>query len=352
MPQLPRARPASPPHRPATARRRLVGLCLSALGALAGLAAPAAAAPGAGPAPAATAAREAWRPSRTVTLVVPYSPGGGVDAMARQIARELQTQWGQTVVVENVAGASGLLGTRKVVDAVPDGHTLLVQIPSLLLIRHTPMFKGVDPAARLLPVSAYALTAGVYAVHAGVPARNFAELKRHCNSAPKPCSFGTTENIARVRLKMLEPELPSMIVVNYKGGGQLVNDLLGGNVDVGMMGYTAIAPHVKSGAVKVLMTTGSQRNPVLPEVQTTVEAGLPHLVSETWYGLFAPQGTPAPVVRAVAAAVREAVKTEATRTLFHGLASSVLSTTPEQFGRMVADEGRRLDALVKQFPLE
>ena len=297
-------------------------------------------------------AQTPWKPSRTVTLVVPYSPGGGVDAMARQIARELQTQWGQTVLVENAAGAGGLLGTRRVLDAAPDGHTLLVQIPSLLVIRHTPMYKGVDPASRLLPVSAYALTAGVYAAHPGVPGKTFAELKRHCNSAPKPCAFGTTENIARVRLKMLEAEIPSMIVVNYKGGGQLVNDLLGGNVDIGMMGYTAIAPHVKSGAVKVLMSTGNARSPILPEVQTTVEAGLPHLVSETWYGLFAPLGTPPAAVRSIAAAVREAVKSEATRTLFASLASTVLSTTPEEFAKLVHDEDQRLSALVRKYPLD
>ncbi len=329
------------PAHPAPRRRR----------ALAGLAAlmlccGAWAAPPAVPAPA------SWKPSRTVTLVVPYSPGGGVDAMARQIAKELQTQWGQTVLVENVPGAGGLLGTRRVLDATPDGHTLLVQIPSLLVIRHTPMYKGVDPANRLLPVSAYALTAGVYAAHAGVPAKNWAELKRHCNAAPKPCSFGTTENIARVRLKMLEAEIPSMIVVNYKGGGQLVNDLLGGNVDVGMMGYTAIAPHVKSGAVKVLMSTGASRSPTLPEVQTTVEAGLPHLVSETWYGLFAPLGTPPAVVQSVAAAVREAVKSDSTRTLFANLASSTMSTTPEEFARLVRDEDTRVAALVKKYPLD
>ncbi|MFO1326336.1 MAG: tripartite tricarboxylate transporter substrate binding protein [Rubrivivax sp.] len=294
----------------------------------------------------------AWKPSRPVTLVVPYSAGGGVDAMARQIARELQTQWGQTVLVEPVPGAGGLLGTRRVLDAAPDGHTLLVQIPSLLVIRHTPSYKGVDPASRLIPVSAYALTAGVYVAHQGVPGKTFAELKRHCNSTPKPCSFGTTENIARVRLKMMEAEIPSMIVVNYKGGGQLVNDLLGGVLDVGMMGYTAAAPHVKAGTLKVLMSTGTTRSPILPEVQTTVEAGMPHMVSETWYGLFAPQGTPPEVVNDIAAAVREAARTEATRTLFHSLASTVLSTTPEEFAKMVRDEAERVAALVKVYPLD
>ncbi|MES2716222.1 MAG: tripartite tricarboxylate transporter substrate binding protein [Pseudomonadota bacterium] len=333
-----------PAHTP-RGRRRALGLLTAALLAASTVAAQPAA-------PAAAPAQPAWKPSRTVSLIVPYSPGGGVDAMARQVARELQAQWGQTVLVENVPGAGGLLGTRRVLDAAPDGHTLLVQIPSLLVIRHTPMYKGADPASRLLPVSAYALTAGVYAAHAAVPARNWAELKRHCNAAPKPCSFGTTENIARVRLKMLEAEIPSMIVVNYKGGGQLVNDLIGGNVDIGMMGYTAIAPHVKAGTVKVLMSTGASRSPTLPEVQTTVEAGLPHLVSETWYGLFAPQGTPPAVVMSIAAGVREAVKSEATRTLFASLASTTLSTTPEDFAKLVHDEDLRISALVKKYPLD
>ena len=293
-----------------------------------------------------------WKPTRTVTLVVPYSPGGGVDAMARHVARELQAKWGQTVLVENVPGAGGLLGTRRVLDAPPDGHTLLVQIPSLLVIRHTPMYKGVDPAARLVPIATYSITAGVYAAHAGIPGKTFADLKRHCNAAPKPCSFGTTENMARVRLKMLESDIPNMIVVNYKGGGQLVNDLLGGNVDIGVMGYTAIAPHVKSGTVKIMMTSGATRSPIVPDAQTAVEAGLPQIASETWYGLFAPLGTSNAVVRAVAAAVREVAGMEETKSFFSALGSSVLITSPEEFAKLVRDEEQRLNALLKKYPLD
>ena len=258
----------------------------------------------------------------------------------------------QPVNVENNPGADGLIGTRRVIDAKPDGPTFLVQLPSLLLIRHLPNFKGTDPTTQLMPVSAFSVLSGVYVANTAVPGNTLGELIRNCNAAPKPCTFGTTENTARLRLKMLATEVPSMIVVNYKGGGQLITDLLGNNVNVGSMGYTAVIPHMKTGALKVLMSSGKQRSPVLPDVPTAAESGFPQLTGETWYGLFAPLGTPAAAIESVAASVREALKDEGVLKSFATLGASPIGNTPDEFAKMIREEDERLSTLVRRFPIE
>jgi tripartite-type tricarboxylate transporter receptor subunit TctC len=294
-----------------------------------------------------------WKPERPVTLVVPYSPGGGTDVMARPVAKELSRRWGQAVNVENTPGADGLLGTRRVIESKPDGYTYLVQLPSLVLNKHLPGFKGADPTTQLIPVVAYSVLAGVYVVNTAIPGKTLPEVLAYCRTAPQPCTFGTTENTARLRLQMLQStELPSMIVVNYKGGGQLITDLVGNSINVGSMGYTAVIPHMASGKLKVVMSSGRERSPVLPDVQSAIEAGYPQLLGETWYGLFAPLGTPKPIVDAVSAAVREAIKDEAVLKAFATLGASPIGNTPEQFAQLVREEAERLEALVRRFPIQ
>jgi tripartite-type tricarboxylate transporter receptor subunit TctC len=272
--------------------------------------------------------------------------------MARQIAKVLSRRWNQPVNVENTPGADGLIGTRRVIEAKPDGYTFLVQLPSLVLNRHLPGFKGADPVTQLLPVSAYSILSGVYVTHASIPGKTLSEVVQYCKTAPKPCTFGTTENTARLRLQMLAVELPSMIVVNYKGGGQLITDLIGNNLNIASMGYTAVLPHMQSGQVKVVMTSGKQRSPVLPDVQSSIEAGYPQLTGETWYGLFAPLGTPKPIIDAVSAEVREAVKDETVLKSFATLGASPIGNTPEEFARLIREESDRLTELVKRFPIQ
>jgi tripartite-type tricarboxylate transporter receptor subunit TctC len=143
-----------------------------------------------------------------------------------------------------------------------------------------------------------------------------------------------------------------MIVVNYKGGGQLITDLVGNSINVGSMGYTAVIPHMASGKLKVVMSSGRERSPVLPDVQSAIEAGYPQLLGETWYGLFAPLGTPKPIVDAVSAAVREAIKDEAVLKAFATLGASPIGNTPEQFAQLVREEAERLEALVRRFPIQ
>ena len=297
-------------------------------------------------------AQATWKPDRQVTLVVPYSPGGGTDAQSRAVARELQRFWGQTVIVDNTAGADGLIGTRKVIESKPDGYTLLVQLNSLTLLRHLPTFKGTDPVTQLVPVSAFASLPVVVVANAKLPIKTVAELTAYCKA--NPCSFGTTENVARLQAQMYKAEtgIDNLVVVNYKGGGQLITDLVANHVNVAIMGITAALPHYKSGALRVLASAGKKRSPVMPEVPSALEAGMPGMDEPIWYGVFAPKDTPANIVQGIAAAVREAVKGDEVKKTFSTLGSDAIGNSPAEFATMVKDEGDRMGALVKRFPIE
>jgi tripartite-type tricarboxylate transporter receptor subunit TctC len=297
-------------------------------------------------------AQSAWKPDRQVTLVVPYSPGGGTDAQSRAVARELQRIWGQTVIVDNTAGADGLIGTRKVIESKADGYTLLVQLNSLTLLKHLPTFKGTDPVSQLVPVSAFASLPVVVVANAKLPIKTVAELTAYCKA--NPCSFGTTENVARLQAQMYKAEtgIDNLVVVNYKGGGQLITDLVANHVNVAIMGITAALPHYKSGALRVLASAGKKRSPVMPEVPSALEAGMPGMDEPIWYGVFAPKDTPANIVQGIAAAVREAVKGDEVKKTFATLGSDAIGNSPAEFATMVKEEGDRMGALVKRFPIE
>ncbi|MGJ7505848.1 Bug family tripartite tricarboxylate transporter substrate binding protein [Variovorax sp. GT1P44] len=295
-----------------------------------------------------------WKPDHPVTLVVPYSPGGGTDAQTRVVAKELQQIWGQPVIVENVPGADGVIGTRKVIDAKPNGLTLLVQLPSLTLIKHLPTFKGTDPLAQLAPVSAFSALPGVVTANAALPVKSMEQLVRYCKSAATPCSVGTTENMARLQARIMgeESALPTLVVANYKGGGQMITDLVANNISFAIAGSTAVLPFVKTGALRVVMTMGDKRSAVLPDVPTAIEAGYPSFDATTWYGLFAPKGTPVEIQEGIAAAVRQAVKSEDVRKSLFTIGAEPVGNTPAEFAAMVQREAKRIDAQVKRFPLD
>jgi tripartite-type tricarboxylate transporter receptor subunit TctC len=297
-------------------------------------------------------AQATWKPEKLVTIIVPYSPGGGTDVQSRAIAKELQRIWGQTVIVDNTAGADGLIGTRKVIDSKPDGHTLVVQLNSLTLLKHLPLFKGADPVSQLTPVSAFSSLPGVFVASAKLPVKSVAEVTRYCKA--QPCSFGTTENVARLQAQMYKAEtgLENVVVVNYKGGGQLITDIVANNVNVAIMGVAAALPHYKAGTLKILASAGKKRSSVLEEVPTAVEAGMPGMDEAVWYGIFAPKDTPAHIVQGIAVAVQEAVKADEAKKTFALLGAEAIGNTPAEFAAMVKHEAERMGALAKRFPIE
>lgn len=305
---------------------------------------------------AATAAENppAWKPDRPVMLVVPYAAGGGTDATARAVSKQLGAIWGQPVVVENLPGADGLIGTRKVMEARPDGYTLLLQVPSIVATKYQPGLKGIDPLARLQPVTAISQSPAAIVASGKLPVRTMADLVKYCKSASPPCSLGSGESLARISGKQLAAEagLPNLIVVNYRGTGPIVTDLIANNVNVAFTGITAALPHYKAGTLKILATQGAKRAAALPEVPTTAEAGFPQFQSVTWYGVFAPKGTPAAVQQGLVAALREAVKDDDVRKAIAAAGAEPVVNSPAEFASQVRADSDRTADLIRRYPFE
>jgi tripartite-type tricarboxylate transporter receptor subunit TctC len=297
-------------------------------------------------------AQTAWKPNRPVTIVVPYVPGGGTDASARATAKLLGEQWGQPVLVVNLPGADGLIGTRKVAEAKPDGYTLLLQTPAIVLTKHAPSFTGTDPLTSLVPVTNIAQSPGVIVANGKFPATSLPELIKYCKTAATPCSMGTGENVAKLFGQQLKAEaLPNLIVVNYKGTAAIITDMIANNVNFAVTGVASALPHQKAGTLKIVANQGTHRFSEAPDVRTVVETGMPQYEYTTWFGLFAPKDTPPAVTQSIYAAVREAMGHAELQKAITAVGAEPLVNTPEEFAAQVRKEDARFTALAKRFPL-
>lgn len=297
-------------------------------------------------------AQTAWKPNRPVTIVVPYVPGGGTDASARATAKLLGEQWGQPVLVANMPGADGLIGTRKVAESKPDGYTLLLQTPAIVLTKHAPSFTGTDPLSSLVPVTNIAQSPGVIVANGKFPATSLPELIKYCKTATTPCSMGTGENVAKLFGQKLKAEaLPNLIVVNYKGTAAIITDMIANNVNFAVTGVASALPHQKAGTLKIVANQGKQRFSEAPDVRTVMETGMPEYEYTTWFGLFAPKGTPPEVTQSIYAAVREAMGHAELKNAITAVGAEPLVNTPDEFAAQVRKEDARFTALAKRFPL-
>jgi len=299
-------------------------------------------------------AQTTWKPTRPVTLIVPYSVGGGIDAAARTAAKQLSVIWGQPVVIENLPGADGVIGARKVIASKQDGYTLLVQVPALLLSKYTPGFSGEDPVSQLEPISIISRSSNALTISGKLAAKTLPEFIQYCKTSPTPCSFATGDTTGKFFLQkfVVEAGIPNAIMVNYKGGGALIGDLLTNTVNMGFTGLFSTLPQQKAGAVKILVTTGRRRTPSTPEIPTAVETGLTDFISENWVSLFAPKGTPDNIVQGVADAVREAVKDPETAKALLGMAAEPVGSTPASFGAELREDEQRTAVMAKKYPLK
>lgn len=295
-----------------------------------------------------------WKPSRPVTLVVPYAAGGGTDATARAVARRLGERWQQPVLVENLGGADGLIGTRRVIEAKPDGHTLLLQVPSLLLMKYQAGLKGVDPASRLEPVSALAMSPAAVVVSGKLPIHSLKELVDYCRRPDAACSAGSGENSSKLRARLFADHwgLKDMPVVSYRGTSPIISDLVAGSLTVAFTGLTAALPLHRSGKLRIIATNGDTRASALPDVPTSAEAGWPDSYSVTWYGVFAPKGTPQPIINAIATALREAGKSPDVQQAIALAGADPRFSTPADFSAQIRRDNALLSARAAKYPLE
>jgi len=247
-------------------------------------------------------------PSKPVRIIVPYGPGGSTDVVARIVAGKLGQQLGQSVVVENRAGANAIIGSEYVAKAAPDGYTLLAasngDTVNVSLYKHLPF----DMVRDLVPVASVASMPNVIAVHPSQPMRTLGELIAAAKKDPDSLAYGhagvgSSQNLSGELLKIMAGV--KMRPIAYKGGGPAVTDALGNHVPVVIAGLPAIAQFVKSGQMRALAVTSAKRSPELPDVPTVAEQGYPGYDQVFWVALEAPRGTPEAIVAKLNKAVNE-----------------------------------------------
>ena len=248
--------------------------------------------------------KSAFRPTKPVTIVVPYSAGGGTDAVGRLFAKQLGELWGQTVVVDNRTGGNGSIGSSVVARAAPDGHTLLLAVSSLVINPHMMAKLPYDTKTAFTPVTPLAYSVVVLV---GSPTLKAADMKSFVALAKKEPgvhTFASSEPATRLTAeRIFDASGVKLTHIPYKGASQWMTDVMAGTVDVGVASITSAQPFMKDGRLKILGVAGEQRQAMLPAVATFKEQGIPGLEAHSWYGLFAAGGTPASVVNAIHADV-------------------------------------------------
>lgn len=291
-------------------------------------------------------------PNKPIKFITPYPPGGTTDILARLMGPSLQASLGQPMVIESRAGAGGNVGTDFVAKAPPDGYTILSGASGPLSINVT-LFKNLpyDPTKDLAPIIHVASVPLILVVHPSFPAKSLKEFLEVLRAKPDGYSFasagnGTPQHLSAELFKTTTNT--KMVHVPYKGSGPAVNDLIGGQVPIAFESMIAVLQYVKSGRLRALAVTGPKRSPLLPDVPTVAEAGVPGYESLAWYGVMAPGGTPKPIIDRLNGAMGKALDTPELKQRLLELGSDNVHGTPEQFGAFIKSEIAKWGKVVKE----
>ena len=298
-----------------------------------------------------TAAQAAW-PERPIRLIVPFPPGGATDILARQIGEQLSGRLGQQVVIDNRGGAGGNIGTGVAARAEPDGYTLLLDPGSTLAI--SPLLYSelpFDPIESFAPISLLAITPYIVVVHPSVKARSIEELIALAKKDPGQVSFASSGVGQMTHLGGVLFEMDagvSMLHVPYKGAGPAISGLLGNQVSMMFGNMGSLLPHVKSKAVVPLAVTTAQRNPLVPELPTLAESGLPGYEISEWFGILAPKGTPEPIITRVHDELEKILATPAMAEKLAQQGFMPVSNSPAEFSQLIRDDLAKWEKVIKQ----
>lgn len=290
-------------------------------------------------------------PSRPIKLILPFAVGGQSDTVARLIAERMSAGLAQPMVVENVAGAGGMIAATNVARAAPDGYTIFLANASTLTIApYLQKSPSVSPTA-FTPVTTVAQFPLVLVVNANSPWKSMADVIAAAKAKPNKVSFaspgyGTTPHLVSEAL-MREAGVV-LTHVPYKGGAPALNDLLGGQVDLFFEAPATLLPHIQSDKLRPLAVTSKARMPSLPQVRTVAELGMPQLTLESWSAFVAPPGTPASIVERLRVEIEKILKSDDIATKLRERGFEVTPSTPDQLARMIRDEGRTWSQLIKE----
>jgi tripartite-type tricarboxylate transporter receptor subunit TctC len=290
-------------------------------------------------------------PSRPVRFVVPFSPGGSVDTLARTFSPKLADALGQQIVVDNRSGGNGDIGMLIVARAPADGHTIVLGYIANLAIAPSLQAKmPYDPVKDFAPITQPASSPNVLTAHPSVPAKNLKELIALAKASPGKLSFASTgvASVGHLTGELINNLAGIKIThVPYKGSGQAVTDILGGHVNIMYSGFSSTLAHIKAGKLRALAVTGPKRSPALSEVPTIAEQGFPGVEATAWYGVLAPAGTPKPVITRLHGDLVRILKQPDVVQRLDGLGFEIAATTPEQFGAYIRSEIKKWAKVVK-----
>ncbi|MGY2902968.1 Bug family tripartite tricarboxylate transporter substrate binding protein [Bradyrhizobium sp. URHC0002] len=307
-------------------RRRFVGLTAAAIAA---------------PSILVSRALGANWPTRMVRIVVPFPPGGSTDITARLVGNRLQEVWGQTVVIENKPGAGGNIASEMVAHSDPDGYTIFIVGPGLATNQFLYPSLSYDPIGDFAPVTLLITQPNVMCVPNSKPAKSVREFIAYCNDNRGKVTYASSGNGTTLHLsgelfkRMANVE---MTHIPYRGGALAINDLLPGRVDVSFDNMPSIIGHVRAGAVRALAVTTKERVPVVPDLPTIAEAGVPGFDVSSWFGFFVPVRTPEEIIAKLNADTNAALAHASVKPRFDDLGATPRGTTPGQLAAFLKSE--------------
>jgi len=301
-----------------------------------------------------TAARAEGYPARPIRMVVPFPAGGSTDVGARLIADYLSRSLGQQVYVENRSGANGTIGVEVVAKSVPDGYTMLATIDAVASNQFV-FNTNIDPAKDLMPIIEVSRQPIVVAAHPSLGVSTLAELIALAKRQPglryaTGSGLGSPQHMAMQWFGKLAGL--TFVQVPYRGGGQAINDLLGGHVMLGSLGSTPLIPHYKAGTLRLLAQTTATRSPSLPDVPTFEQAGVAGLVMEQWLGVFAPAHTPPAITMRLNTEIGRALSDPTVRKGLLDSAQEPIGGSAEEFTRFVEAASVQFASLVKELNIK
>ena len=291
-------------------------------------------------------------PSKPVTIIVPWPPGGPSDIAARPMAKGLGDELKETFIIDNRGGAGGNIGTSMVAKAAPDGYTLLITSSAPIVINPS-LYKKMpfDPPKDLAPITNLLRVPLILAVNPSVPASNLKDLIAYINSQKGMAQYassgnGTPQHLTGELFKSTAKV--DMIHVPYKGSAPALTDLIGGHVPIMFDSAIAILPHIKAGKVKAIAVTSAKRSAALPDVPTFAEAGMPGFESYAWYGFFAPAKTPPDIIDKLNAAALKVMQSPAWQKVLADTGSENVGESPQQFTAFTKAEATKWAKVVKE----
>ncbi len=290
-------------------------------------------------------------PNKPIRLIVPFTPGGVTDTSARLIADQMTKRLGQQIIVENKPGASGNIGTSQVAQSDPDGYTLLLGFDGTMVINpHVFASVPFDAVKDFAPVGKIGDADLVIVAHPSVKANNIKELIALSKSEPNGLNYGTsglgsTPHIAGETLNMKTGS--KLVHVPYKGGGQAMIDLQGGNIPLVFTAVAGALPHIKAGRIKAIGVPSAKRSPSLPDTQTFIEAGLPNFLLASWVGILAPAKTPTAVITKLNSTLNDVLNDPDVKKRLEVLGVTATPGTPKAYGDQIKNDLASYAAVVK-----